>query len=150
MYNSVARLHTRMSLLFLFNSCSIRAATGSTALLYTKCRVSRAITCARETEVEGEPRQLVVRSKQQSFLVVECRARDNTSPFLVLFPLQLGSLVSRTRGQNSFRCSVSSSFVRSRLFSPDVFASSLFLFFSSSANERSIVNPDYLCVIKSQ
>lgn len=63
MYNSVARLHTRMSLLFLFNSCSIRAATSSTALLYTKCRVSRAITCARETEVEGEPRQLVVRSK---------------------------------------------------------------------------------------
>lgn len=101
MYNSVARLHTRMSLLFLFNSCSIRAATGSTALLYTKCRVSRAITCACETEVEGESRQLVVRSNQQSFLVVECRARDNTSPFLVLFPLQLGSLVSRTRGQNS-------------------------------------------------
>lgn len=101
MYNSVARLHTRTSLLFLFNSCSIRAATGSIALLYTKCRISRAITCACETEVEGEPRQLVVRSNQQSLLVVECRARDNTSLFLVLFPLQLGSLVSRTRGQNS-------------------------------------------------
>lgn len=60
---SVARLHTRGSLLFLFGSCSIRTVTGSAALFcYTKCRVSRAITCACETEVEGKPRQLDGRS----------------------------------------------------------------------------------------